>query len=652
MITLIAGVVSLDGSTPDSARVSAMLDAMNPRGLDDLREIKISGAAVFGAVSLAAGGPGRALPPRILTIGPEICIADAVIWDREGMAAAGEISDSCWAARVFTERGGAGLAALHGDFAVARWTGKRLELARDHFGARPLQFTAQSGKWLAFASLPAALLRTGLASRKLDAESLLHYVAKDSPRPGRSYYADIFTARPAHLTTINPDANISAIRYWRVPVGPKLSFAADPNLIFAQMRKLLEQAVRRRVPQEGSVAGHVSGGIDSTPIGTLAAQAIRVQGRRFLAYSFAESQEDYDFDLVDEAPYAVEAVIAEPNIDHVPIFDQGEFKTKLDGFDLDIFESASDLLPERQVLADAAGKGAETLLSGWGGDQMASFHPIGYLAEMFVAGRWLRCLRELRRLRRTRLSHGLRASYAGLIYHMIFLMLLPGKWRRAATRLTGRGLHEPNSRPRFVPAHRRAVELESEAELPAHFRTFEWRRSNAERWFIAYRLELFAQLSAPYGIRYAYPLLDLDLVRFVMCLPGWFLAHEGGFRTLLREAITDLVPERVRQRTVKLFPFPLEAVRMAEQLERLDARLEAVEAARTATDVIDVAALRRALSADMISPDAMWRIVREHAARGEQYFLPAYRYLSAVHMAIALEQHDRESAISPAIEDT
>jgi asparagine synthase (glutamine-hydrolysing) len=645
MITLIAGIVSLDGNVPGRDQVSAMLDAMNPQGRDQMREIGGSGPALFGAMSMAAGGAARITPPAILSAGEDIFVADAMLWDRAPMAAAGETSDAVWIARVVREQGRAGLAGLHGDFAFARWNGGRLELARDHFGARPLQFTAKPGKWLAFASLPGALLRTGLASRALDTDSLLHYIPKDTARPGRSYYADISAVRPAHLTTVGPDGKSTAERYWRVPIRPRLSFDADPAAVFAEMRRLLDQAVRRRLPAEGPAAGHLSGGIDSTPICALAARAICGEGRRFLAYSFQERQADHDFDLVDEEPYAVEAAAAEPNIDHVPVFDQGEFKSQLDGFDLDIFEPASDRVPERQVLADAASKGAETLLSGWGGDQMASFHPIGYLAELFVHGRWLRCLRELRRVRRTRRRHGMRASYPGLIYYMIVLMLLPERWRQRLRRLTGHGLDEPVVRLRFVPAQHAGSELESEPGFPPHSRTFEWRRVSAERWFIAHRLELFAQLGAPFGIRYAYPLLDLDLVRFVMSLPGWFLAHEGGFRTLLRDPITGLVPESVSRRTVKLFPFPLEAIRMAEQVGALDARLATVDPGGAAADVIDIAALRQALSADVATPDTMWRILREHAGRGEQYYMPAYGYLNAVHLAIALEQYDREFGV-------
>ena len=642
MITLIAGIVSLDGSAPERSQVSAMLDAMNPQGREQMREVAALGPALFGAISMAAGGAARITAPRIQTTENEIFVADAMIWDREAMQAARESSDSDWIAQIVRCQGLTGLADLNGDFAWAKWNGETLQLARDHFGTRPLQFTARPGKWLAFASLPGALLQTGMASRELDADSLVRCVQGSTPEPGRSYYAEISTVRSAHITTIGTDANATAERYWRVPIHPRLSFDTDPAEVSAEMRRLPDQAVRRRLPDKGSAAGHLSGGIDSTPICALAARAVRDDGRRFLAYTFQERQADFDFDLVDEEPYVVEAAAREPNIDHMPIYDQGEFKNYLDGFDLDIFDLAGDRAPERQVLATTADKGAETLLSGWGGDQMASFHPIGYLAEMFVHGRWLRCHRELLRVKRTRLRHGMRATYPGLIYYMIVMMLLPERWRARLGRLTGRHLNELVAREAFVSAHRAKCELAGEPGFPPHFRTFEWRRAEAERWFIAYRLELFAQLGAPYGVRYAYPLLDLDLVRYVMSLPGWFLAHDGGYRTLLRNAITGLVPEKVRQRSVKLFPFPLSAIRMAEQIGALDARLATIDPGGSAADIIDAAGLRAALSRDVVAPDAMWRIVRDHAGRGEQYYMPAFRYLDAVQLAIALEQYDRE----------
>ena len=58
--------------------------------------------------------------------------------------------------------------------------------------------------------------------------------------------------------------------------------------------------------------------------------------------------------------------------------------------------------PENAVCARAEEQGVGLVLSGWGGDEGATFNGRGTLAELFLRGRWRTLAREISALKRER----------------------------------------------------------------------------------------------------------------------------------------------------------------------------------------------------------------------------------------------------------
>ncbi|HUF87132.1 MAG TPA: asparagine synthase-related protein [Thermohalobaculum sp.] len=628
MIVQVAGIVALDGAEPPEARLEAMLGTMNPRRRPAAMRSAAHGPARFGAIAIASGG-APAGPPPLLADEAGLFVADARLWEAPTAGPGGATDDVARIATRIRGEGAAASARLHGDFAWARWDGRALELARDHFGVRPLYYAVRPGRWAAFASHPGALIEAGLARPALDLAAVQSLALTNAPPAGRFYQTDIATQLPGHLTRIDPAGRVETRRYWRLPIGPRLSERTDPREISAEMRRLLEQAVQRRLPASGPAGGHLSGGIDSSPIAVIAARAIRAEGRRFFGYSLEESAAGLDFEPVDEACYVAEVVAAEANIEHVAVPDPSAIEPYLGAYDGALLEPAGE--PEHRILAHAEAAGLGSLFSGWGGDQIASFPADHVAAELFIHGRWGMLLRELRRFR---------ARLPTSLYYKVLLPLLGQPWRRRVERLTGRGLPPPKTLPDFRPAGRRPGGPPG-LDLPPPGRSFLARREAAERNWIQHRLARFAHLGAPYGVRYAYPLLDLDLVGFAMRVPAWFLARPGESRCLLRDAIRGLVPERVRLRQAKLFPHSLDTLRLPRLGARIDARLAALAPDGLAATAIDIAALRAAYREALDTPEATLARMREHAARGEQLFLEAFTYTFALQVALALDQYER-----------
>ncbi|HUS55449.1 MAG TPA: asparagine synthase-related protein [Thermohalobaculum sp.] len=572
MTQLICGILRLDGTPSDLALVGRMAASMIATGLRPETRLASRGPVAMAAIRLVPTGAGpEPIAPALIDGDDTLLVADISIYDHaRTQLSIGEAdhADVTFLRHLLVRRGAGALGNLHGDFAFAAWRDGCLTLGRDHFGARSVVYVERPGRYLAFASSPVALLRTELASSALDEELVASWMLQPSPPPGRTIYRDIRPVDAAHLVECRPGGAFGAAttrRYWRLDTSRRLPFDSDPSALAAETARLLTQAVERRLPPVGPGAGHLSGGLDSSPIAVLAARMLSRVGRSFYAYTYREPEHGPGLPGQGDAPIADLVAAAEPNITQVPVIGRGLFAAWLDGIEPETLLPLSSREPEEQVLRHASEHGARVILSGWGGDQIVSYQGRGAEFELLRAGRLIRLWRHLRAE-----AQGGDASLARLFLSTVVMQGLPQKLREAVRRLAGREtpfLTTMASFARMVAPHRRhSLLIEPWAdEGDSH----QIRRGTAEAWYIQTRLEAFARQGARHGIAYAFPLLDLDLVKYSMQIPGIFLRAGGRRRVLFREALAGILPDAVRYTPSKLSPFPGEKQRTAADRERL-----------------------------------------------------------------------------------
>lgn len=157
---------------------------------------------------------------------------------------------------------------LRGMFAFALWDSKRrrLVLARDRMGEKPLYLCEQDDK-LIFASEMKALLRSALVPFELDANAInLYFHYQYVPEP-LTPLRHVRKLDAAHLLIVDVDDwRIEEKCYWRMEDAPPLE--GDPaTLIREQLETVSEIVIRSDVP----VGVALSGGLDSSAIAALAA---------------------------------------------------------------------------------------------------------------------------------------------------------------------------------------------------------------------------------------------------------------------------------------------------------------------------------------------------------------------------------------------
>jgi asparagine synthase (glutamine-hydrolysing) len=154
---------------------------------------------------------------------------------------------------------------------------RRLFLARDHLGIKPLYYAPLDGG-LIFGSELKALLAHPDCPREVDPIALDEYLALRYVPSPRTIYRGVFKLPPAHTLTWQ-DGTITVRRYWDVTFAP-LAGRSDDEWA-AELRHLLADAVQRQMIADVPLGAFLSGGVDSSIIVGLMAQSSSLPVRTF-----------------------------------------------------------------------------------------------------------------------------------------------------------------------------------------------------------------------------------------------------------------------------------------------------------------------------------------------------------------------------------
>ena len=184
--------------------------------------------------------------------------------------------------QAYSEWGTDCLQRMNGMFAFAIYDSRerRLFLARDRAGEKPLFYHRANGR-MAFASELKALMAQPSFARVMNAEAFDHYLAYGYVPGGLCLLDGVSKLPPAHALTYSIDTDdLRVWRYWSLP-EPTLTVGANPEELVQQLDALLADAVRLQLVADVPVGILLSGGVDSSLITAMAARVSSSQVRTF-----------------------------------------------------------------------------------------------------------------------------------------------------------------------------------------------------------------------------------------------------------------------------------------------------------------------------------------------------------------------------------
>ncbi|MBW7657555.1 N-acetylglutaminylglutamine amidotransferase [Hydrogenophilus thermoluteolus] len=280
----IAGEIRFDGTEPNLDAIARINEIQRPRGPD--------GGGVWAQGSIALGH--RRLKIMDLSeaaqqpmIDPELglgIVFNGAVYNhpelRQTLEGLGyrfySHSDTEVLLKAYHAWGDAFVERLNGMFAFALWErdSGRLVLGRDRLGIKPL-YLAPSPGGLRFASTLPALLAAGGVDTTIDPLALHYYLSFHTVVPAPyTILKGVRKVPPATLVTIEPDGRETRRTYWRLDFTRSAEDEARPFSEWVEIvLEALRAAVRRRLVADVPVGALLSGGVDSSLIVGLMAEA-------------------------------------------------------------------------------------------------------------------------------------------------------------------------------------------------------------------------------------------------------------------------------------------------------------------------------------------------------------------------------------------
>lgn len=263
---------------------------------------------------------------------------------------------------------------INGMFAITLWDTqrKRLVIARDRYGEKPLYYGIFDGK-LIYASEPKAILAHPSVTAELDADALRQYLSFDYIPAPSSIYKGISKLPAAHIMTVER-GEVKTRRYWNLTFE-KNGHTPSIKQAAADLSDLLSDAVRMRLVSDVPLGILLSGGVDSSTVAAFATQHATETVKTF-SIGFSE-------DSFDETRYARE-VAAYLGTDHYEeILSAGKAGDLISEIGTWLDEPLSDgsLIPT-YLLARFVRKHVTVALGGDGGDEIFAGYPMYFGHKM------------------------------------------------------------------------------------------------------------------------------------------------------------------------------------------------------------------------------------------------------------------------------
>jgi asparagine synthase (glutamine-hydrolysing) len=550
----IAGIFGIRGEPVEQFEVEAMCDALVLRGPDD-EGYYINGSVGLGMRRLSIIDLATGQQPVHNEDGSIQVVLNGEIYNfqelRAEMEARGHqfytASDTEVIVHLYEEYGAECVHKLRGMFAFALWDdrSKKLLLARDRLGIKPLFFGEFDGK-LVFASELKALLQLPWVKRELNWSSVAHLFSFSTTPRSESIIDGVHKLQPGHILTIEHGKPPSIHCHWDV------SFDADTvhdeDYFVEGLRERLEESVRLRMICDVPFGAFLSGGVDSSAV---VATMSRLSDRPVKTFTIGFAEKEFS-----EIAHAREVAKAFGTEHHELILEPDVIGMLEDlAWHLDEPFGDSSAIPTYMVSRLAA-QHVKVVLTGDGGDEVFAGYDkysveqrerrYRHIPSLFrsllgtVGGRMAEGMKGRNFLRHIALNGSDRYLHAGSLFDRqargaLFQesaaerMLAEDPWRDLAACLAREDSHWLS-----------AIQyLDFKTYLPLDILT------KVDRMSMAHSLEARV------------PLLDHKLVEFAAAIPPDLKLHNGRTKHIFKQALKGILPEQIIDRRKQGFAVPL-----------------------------------------------------------------------------------------------
>jgi asparagine synthase (glutamine-hydrolysing) len=555
----IAGILNLGGEPASHVYLQKMAAAIAHRG-PDAEGFFVDGQLGFAhrrlsIIDLSSGGH----QPMLSRDGRYILSYNGEIYNFQELKLELEVlghqfrsrSDTEVLLYALVEWGEEALSRLNGMFALSFWDkrDRKLLLARDRYGIKPLYWTQQGNTFL-FGSEVKAIMAHPAYRVSLDREALLEYFTFQNFFTDRTLFGGVRLLPAGVIMRINADSrDVKTRRYW------DFHFEDDPMPLrqeeyVEEFDRLFRQAVNRQLVSDVDVGAYLSGGLDSGSITALAAKQLPFMRSFTTGFDLnSASGVELGFDERGKAEYMSYLFKTEH---YEMVLKAGDMERVMPRLSFHLEEPRVGQSYPNFYTAQLASKFVKVVLSGAGGDELFGGYPWRYYRAV------------------------VNDSFEHYIdkYYNFWHRLIPNRSIQDVFRPIWPDVKHVWTRDIFRDVFAtHANKLSRPEDYVNHSLYFE------AKTFLHGLLVVEDKLSMAHGLEARVPFLDNDLVDFAMRLPvgqklgnlaevvrinenepgdktGKYYQNTRDGKLLLRNAMRRYVPEEVTSREKQGFSAP------------------------------------------------------------------------------------------------
>jgi asparagine synthase (glutamine-hydrolysing) len=444
--------------------------------------------------------------------------------------------------------------SFNGMFAFALWdkTEKRLLLARDHLGIKPLYYWLDRDRIIFGSELKSIILHPAVV-KEVDLEALDQFLTLEYIPTPRTIFKNIYKLPPGHRL-IYQDGQHKVEEYWDIP---DLDTPQDEEVVQEMLVDLIDEAVNMQLMSDVPLGAFLSGGIDSSSV--VAAMSMSSSGPvRTFSIGFHDA-------TYNELPYA-RAVAKRYGTDHTEEI-----------LNPDIVELVEKLVPHLDepfgdfsifptyLVSEVARRQVKVVLSGDGGDEIFG----GY--DTYVAQAMDRYYRYLpggvRRNILPRLMTRIppRPEKKGVINkskRFIEGAALPTslqhtRWMMFITENDRYELYRPEVRA-ALNGWSTADVFEGHFEKKSHWPPLAQQQYvDIKTYLVDDILTKVDRMSMSVSLEARVPLLDYRIVELAVNLPSEMKIYQGETKRIFKQAMSDRLPDDILYKPKQGFSIPI-----------------------------------------------------------------------------------------------
>ena len=432
-------------------------------------------------------------------------------------------------------------------FAIRDNLEKKVFLARDRFGEKPLYYFTDQNRFV-FASEMKAIFASGVP-KEYDPKRLHYYLSfnlyQDPNDAGSTFFRNVRQLEPGCTMTVNAKGEITKRKYWEVNTSDQIEITLSDAC--ERFDHLLRRSISRRLRSDVPVGSSLSGGLDSSSIVLLINQ-MKPSGQEQKTFSARfknfERDEGKYIDMVLQKAGNIKGFATWPDETVMQDLDQIWFHQE------EPFGSAS-IVAQWSVMKLARENNVTVLLDGQGADEILGGYRTFFtpLLNRLYANGDARFEGERQALEQSGKYHYPTSTSTRMMlrYPKVFSavssaknLIVPGRKK---------SFHQSKYNPDFAKS---VQEWNHPMEGIYNDDVKKLQKRIFEQAGFSPLLRYADRNSMAFSRELRLPFLEHELVEFCISLPDQFKVSKGWTKILMRETYKELLPTEICWRTDKV----------------------------------------------------------------------------------------------------